>query len=90
MISDDISPTVIFPILENGSLDDPMAGDYHYNSGVLENVYLIDISKITRSKSNCSIDLDCRLTKKVEYNYDLRTRSKVPIFNENNTSNQLC
>ena len=90
VISHRIKPTVVFPILDDGSLADPILGNYYPHPGVIENIYQIEITGVKTNISNCLLDLDYKLMKRLDFNYDLRSKKKVPLVNKTSTLRKLC
>ena len=89
MVSDNISPTLVFAIANDGSLADPIAGDYFHPSGTLTNVVKVDLINTISSKSNCMLDIEYRLSSVENYTYSLSSKNKYPIFG-NKEYQALC
>ena len=90
MVVDDIKPTIIFPLLDDGTLGDPIAGDYFQHSGTLENIHRISLTKITSTNSSdCLLDTQYKLKEKENYTYSIHSRSKFPLYAHKNHS-LLC
>ena len=69
MVVDDIKPTLVFPFSDDGTLGDPIAGDY-CPSGSLGNIKKIGITNITSTASfDCVLDIHYDLLDKVNYTY---------------------
>ena len=69
--------SLVFPLLDDGSLGHPILGDYYHYSGVLENVYNIKYIEVISKKSDCGLNLDYQVRSKANYSYSLRTREKI-------------
>lgn len=90
IVANDRQKTIVFPLLSNGSLDDPILGDYYHYSGVLENAYKVKQIYVGSKKSDCGLNLEYQVGTKVNYSYSLRSKEKFSTIDENNTQNLLC
>ena len=79
---------LLFPILNNGSLDNPLAGHFLPHLNILENVHLSILTQIMSKDSDCLTTIFYKLAQKQSYRYMIRTQTKYP-FNFH-TQSQLC
>ena len=81
MVVDVIKPILLFPFLKDGTLGDPIAGDYFPHSGALENIHKITITNITPTNSSyCIPDIVYKLQDKENYTYSIHSMSKFPLY----------
>ena len=77
IVQDYVKPTLVFPILNNGSLGDPMAGDYFPYSGALENIHDIKLKPLTFTKLlYCNLEIAYEVLKRQPYRYSVHSRRK--------------
>ena len=84
IIRDKTAPTLIFSISQNGTLNDPISGNYFPLSGALENVYKSKVLSVTTNDSDCVLDIKYKVLGKENYTYSLYSKSIVPISRNNN------
>ena len=76
--------SVVFPILTNGSLDDPMLGTFLPHLNVLDDVHDVQITGIDSKTEDCILKISYKKMKKKNYRYILRNKSKFPVdFHKN-------
>ena len=89
MINNVILPTLVFPITDDGSLMDPIAGDYFEESGTLENIHSIKLISTLSIKSNCLLEVKYNLSSTEKYSYSLSSKTTYPEHGQDNY-NELC
>ena len=90
MFEDDSTPTIVFPIADDGSLDDPIAGDYFEHSCSLEATHKVQLIQTFSSNSSCLLNINYRLAEKENYTYSLCSKTKYPLLNQNEYNLLLC
>ena len=90
MFDDDLTPTIVFPIADDGSLDDPIAGDYFEHSCSLEATHKVQLIQTFSSNSSCLLNINYRLAEKENYTYSLCSKTKYPLLNQNEYNLLLC
>ena len=88
MMVDNVKPTIIFPILNDGRLDDPIAGTYHPLSSAVDNVRKVLLNGIISGPNDCLLQISYELLRKENFSYSIPSRKKFPLFGYNHTS--LC
>ena len=89
IIKDNVTPMIVFPVDENGSMQEPIAGDYFHKACALENIYKVQLIRILSSNSSCVLKIRYKLTDKQNYTYSLCSKSKYSVFGQN-AYNPLC
>ena len=89
MINDNVTPMIVFPIGENGNMQEPIAGDYFQQSCALENIYKVQLISILSSNSSCLLNIRYKLSEKENYTYSLCSKTRYPLFGQNE-HNLLC
>ena len=82
--------TLVFPLLDNGTLGDPMIGNYYPLTGVLEDVHLIELLEITSKKSECELDIKYQTGSQANSSYSLRSKEKFSTINTNDKLKMFC
>ena len=82
IVNDYVSPTLVFAIAKDGSLTDPIAGDYFHHSGTLTNIHNVRLINTSSSKSNCVLDIEYKLSTKENYTYSLSSKIRYPLFGQ--------
>ena len=82
-VNDNVSPTLVFGIASNGSLIDPIAGDYFPHSGTLTSIQNVHLLNILSTKSHCMLDIQYKLCNIENYTYSLSSKLKYPLFGQN-------
>ena len=80
MINDNISPTLLFTIPNDGMLQNPIGGDYFPHSEALENIHKTKLINVLSNKSDCLMQISYELLGRENYTYSLSSRSKYPLF----------
>ena len=88
MMVDNVKPTIIFPILRDGRLDDPIAGTYHPLSGAVDNVRKVLLNGIISGANDCLLQISFELLQNESFSYSIPTRRKFPLFGYSHSS--LC
>ena len=90
MVVNNVKPTLLFPFLDDGTLGDPIAGDFFPHSGALENLHKVILTNITSTIcSDCLLDIQYKVQEKENYTYSIHSRSKFPLYSYKNHS-MLC
>ena len=71
--------TVVFPILSNGSLDDPMVGKFLPHLNVLDDVHTIQLTEIESGKEECMLKIKYNKIEKKDFRYVLRIKKRFPL-----------
>ena len=71
--------SLIFPILSNGSIDDPIAGSFLPYLNVLDDVYDAELVKIESFEPSCMIKVHYNQTTKKNSRYLLRDKVHIPF-----------
>ena len=82
IISDNESLALVFPISDDGSLADPIAGNYFPYTGTLTNIYHVQLSKVLSSKNHCLLGVEYKLSSILKYTYSLSTKNKYPMLGQ--------
>ena len=82
IFNDDVRPTILFPIADDGSLNEPIAGDYFQHSGSLENIHKVELIRILSSSSKCLLNMEYKLSDKENYTYSLCSKTRYPLFGQ--------
>lgn len=90
IVSNHNQKTLVFPLLNNGSLGDPMVGNYYAHTGLLENVYQIDVLEVTSKKSECDLDIEYQTGSKTNISYSLRSKEKFPTIDTIDKLKMFC
>ena len=90
MFEDDSTPTIVFPIADDGSLDNPIAGDYFEHSCSLEATHKVQLTQTFSIKSSYLLNINYRLAEKENYTYSLCSKTKYPLLNQNEYKLLLC
>ena len=88
IITGDILPTLIFAISDNGTLDDPIAGNYYPHTRTLEDAHTVKLVGLKSKKSDCIFDMDYKLLETLNYTYSVNSKSKVSLYSKN--EKRLC
>ena len=81
-IHDDAPPALVFAIASDGSLTNPIAGDYFHYTGTLTNVHHARLINIISSKSQCMLDIEYKLSNIENYTYSLSSKLKYPLLGQ--------
>ena len=80
IVVDDYKKSVVFPLTKEGSLRDPMAGDFNPHSSSLVNIHQALLKGVVSDKSDCVLEIDYQLLEKETYSYSIFSRTKFPLF----------
>ena len=83
MIGNNVSPTIVFAIATDGTLTNPIAGDYSHYSGTLQHIKRVQLIKVLSSESRCMLDIKYKLSNAENYTYSLSTKKKYSLFGHN-------
>ena len=72
-------PSLVFPITQEGTLGDPMAGDFNPYTGSLSSVHRALLKGINSSTTDCVLDIEYQLLEKENFSYSIYSRAKVPL-----------
>ena len=81
-INDNVPLTLVFAIANDGSLTNPIAGDYFPHTGILTNIHHVRLINVLSSKSHCMLDIDYNLSHIENYTYSLSSKLKYPLFGQ--------
>ena len=73
---EDKNVSLIFPIMTNGSLGDPLAGTFLPHLNILDDVHDVKLTGIESLEGNCMQNVKYAKTQKKDFRYLLRDRSK--------------
>ena len=79
IVNDFVSPSIVFAIAKDGSLKDPIAGDYFPYSDTLTNIHNVRLISILSSESHCMLDIEYKLSNMENYTYSLPSKLPWPI-----------
>ena len=85
IVQEDVMPSLVFPIQDDGTLKDPMAGDYLPYSGALENIHEVALKGIISNISECYLQLEYELKSKNNFSYSIQSKTKFPLFGFNHS-----
>ena len=71
--------TVVFPILSNGSLDNPMVGRFLPHLNVLDDVHTLQLTEIESRKEECMLRIKYQKIEKKDFRYVLRIRIRFSL-----------
>ena len=71
--------TVVFPILSNRSLNDPMVGKFLPHLNVLVDVHTIQLTEIESGKEECMLKIKYNKIEKKDFRYMLRIKKRYPL-----------
>ena len=83
IVNDYTSPTLVFPIANDSSLKDPIAGNYFHYSGTLSNISSVTLTNLLSSQSDCTLDIEFKLPSLENYSYSLASKINYPLYGEN-------
>ena len=88
MITDDLIPSLVFPISRDGKLKETMAGNYYPYSGALDNIHRVKLIGRISNHSSCVLDVKYQLQEKETYSYSMISGKKFSLLS--NTNDLLC
>ena len=88
MITDDLIPSLVFPISRDGNLKETMAGNYYPYSGALDNIHRVILTGIISNPSSCVLDIKYQLLEKETYSYSMFSEKKFSLLS--NDDDSLC
>ena len=88
MITDDLIPSLVFPISRDGNLKETMAGNYYPYSGALDNIHRVILTGRISNPSTCVLDVKYKLLEKETYSYSMFSGKKFSLFS--NKKDSLC
>ena len=89
IFTDKVSIALAFAINPDGSLADPIAGDYFPYTYSMTNVSKVHLINTHSSKSHCMQDIAYQLSSTENYAYSLSTKNKYPVFGQKD-NHVLC
>ena len=80
MVVDDRKASLVFPLTKQGTIGDPMAGDYNPYTGSLDNIQGVLLKGIKSNQTDCVLDIEYQLLEKESFSYSIFSSTKFSLI----------